>query len=154
MSSSSTRQSLLPTSPGFSPPPCFWCPTPAGPGPASPAAQTSGRPAPRLCPLRPEAGGYSRDADLKQVVLDQLLPQHDDAQLDAEFHQAAPRGTLQERVASAPTGPPSPCKGRPALGPRAELCPPCPGPWSLTAGPHLLAGSLQTRPREDAVVMV
>ena len=81
----------------------------------------------------------------KQVVLDQLLPQHDDAELDAELHQAAPRGALQERVASAPVQPrPAPCEGRLALGPRAELCPPCPGPWSLTAGPHLLAGSLQT----------
>ena len=43
--SSSTRQSLLPIFPVFSPPPCFWCPHP-GPGPASPVAQTTGRPAP------------------------------------------------------------------------------------------------------------
>lgn len=39
--------------------------------------------------------GYSRDSDLKDVVLDQLLPQHDDAELDAQLHEAAPRGALQ-----------------------------------------------------------
>lgn len=48
-------------------------------------------------PLRREAGCYSRDANLKQVVLDQLLAQHDDAELDAELHQAAPRGALWDR---------------------------------------------------------
>lgn len=40
---------------------------------------------------------HSRDADLEEIVLDQLLAQHDDAQLDAELHQAAPRGTLRDR---------------------------------------------------------
>ena len=39
---------------------------------------------------------YSRDSDLKDVVLDQLLPQHDDAELDAQLHEAAPRGALQD----------------------------------------------------------
>lgn len=46
-------------------------------------------------PRPPRAGGYSRDADLKQVVLDELLAQHDDAELDAELHEAAPRGALR-----------------------------------------------------------
>lgn len=41
-------------------------------------------------------GHYIRDSDLKDVVLDQLLPQHDDAELDAELHEAAPRSTLPE----------------------------------------------------------
>ena len=39
---------------------------------------------------------YSRDSDLKDVVLDQLLPQHDDAELDAQLHEAAPGGALQD----------------------------------------------------------
>ena len=39
---------------------------------------------------------YSRDSDLKDVVLDQLLSQHDDAELDAQLHEAAPRGALQD----------------------------------------------------------
>ena len=39
---------------------------------------------------------YSRDSDLKDVVLDELLPQHDDAELDAQLHEAAPRGALQD----------------------------------------------------------
>ena len=47
------------------------------------------------------------------------------------------RGSHQPRL-------PTPCKARLALLPRAELHPPCPGPWNLTVGPHLLAGSLQT----------
>lgn len=38
---------------------------------------------------------YIRDSDLKDVVLNQLLPQHDDAELNAELHEAAPRSTLQ-----------------------------------------------------------
>lgn len=38
---------------------------------------------------------YIRDSNLKDVVLDQLLPQHDDAELNAELHEAASRGTLQ-----------------------------------------------------------
>ena len=32
---------------------------------------------------------HSRYADLKQVVLDELLAQHGDAQLDAQLHEAA-----------------------------------------------------------------
>lgn len=32
---------------------------------------------------------YSRDADLKQVVLDELFSQHCDAELDAELHETA-----------------------------------------------------------------
>ena len=39
---------------------------------------------------------YSRYSDLKDVVLDQLLPQHDDAELDAQLHEAAPGGALQD----------------------------------------------------------
>ena len=39
---------------------------------------------------------YSRDSDLKDVVLDELLPQHDDAELDAQLHEAAPGGALQD----------------------------------------------------------
>lgn len=39
---------------------------------------------------------YSRDSNLEDVVLDQLLPQHDDAELNAQLHEAAPRGALQE----------------------------------------------------------
>lgn len=40
---------------------------------------------------------HSRDADLEEIVLDQLLAQHDDAQLDAELHEAAARSTLWDR---------------------------------------------------------
>lgn len=40
---------------------------------------------------------YIRDSDLKDVVLDQLLPQHDDAELNAELHEAAPRSTLPRK---------------------------------------------------------
>lgn len=40
---------------------------------------------------------YIRDSDLKDVVLDQLLPQHDDAELNAELHEAAPGSTLQRK---------------------------------------------------------
>lgn len=36
----------------------------------------------------------SRDADLKDVVLDQLFAQHDDAELDAELDEAASWCTL------------------------------------------------------------
>lgn len=39
---------------------------------------------------------YSRDADLKDVVLDQLLPQHDDAELNAQLNEAASWRTLRE----------------------------------------------------------
>lgn len=38
---------------------------------------------------------YIRDSNLKDVVLDQLLPQHDDTELNAELHEAAPGSTLQ-----------------------------------------------------------
>lgn len=41
-------------------------------------------------------GHYVRDANLKDIVLDQLLPQHDDAELDAQLHETASRSTLQE----------------------------------------------------------
>lgn len=37
---------------------------------------------------------YIRDSDLKDVVLNQLFPQHDDAELDAELHETASWGTL------------------------------------------------------------
>ena len=37
---------------------------------------------------------HSRYADLKQVVLDELLAQHGDAQLDAQLHKAARMSTL------------------------------------------------------------
>lgn len=40
---------------------------------------------------------YIRDSDLKDVILDQLLPQHDDAELNAELHEAASRSTLPRR---------------------------------------------------------
>lgn len=40
-------------------------------------------------------GHYVRDANLKDIVLDQLLPQHDDAELDAQLHETASRSTLQ-----------------------------------------------------------
>lgn len=40
--------------------------------------------------------GYVRDSNLKDVVLDQLLPQHDDAELNAEFHEAASWSALQD----------------------------------------------------------
>lgn len=39
---------------------------------------------------------HLRDADLKDVVLDQLFPQHDDAELNAQFDQAASWSTLRE----------------------------------------------------------
>lgn len=40
---------------------------------------------------------YVRNSNLKDVVLDQLLPQHDDAELNTELHEAAPGSTLQSR---------------------------------------------------------
>lgn len=56
----------------------------------------SSLPPPHRCvPIR--SRHHSRDADLKEIVLDQLLAQHDDAQLDAELHEAAARGTLWGR---------------------------------------------------------
>ena len=38
---------------------------------------------------------HSRYADLKQVVLDELLAEHGDAQLDTQLHEAACMGTLE-----------------------------------------------------------
>jgi len=38
---------------------------------------------------------HSRYANLKQVVLDELLAQHSDAQLDTQLHEAAGMGTLE-----------------------------------------------------------
>jgi hypothetical protein len=76
----------------------------------------------------PRSGRHSRDADLEEVVLDQLLPQHYDAQLDAELHQAAPRGAL--RTDGEPRQPPGAGRGpgldrqgegRPARGPTSVL---------------------------------
>lgn len=43
-----------------------------------------------------EAVDYLRNADLKDVVLDQLLPEHDDAELDAQLNEAAPWRALME----------------------------------------------------------
>lgn len=40
-------------------------------------------------------GRYIRDSNLEDIVLDQLLPQHDDAELDAQLHETASRSTLQ-----------------------------------------------------------
>lgn len=45
---------------------------------------------------RAPAAGDSRDADLEEVVLDELLAEHDDAELDAQLHEAAARGTLRQ----------------------------------------------------------
>lgn len=39
---------------------------------------------------------HSRYANLKQVVLNKLLAEHGDAQLDAQLHEAACMGTLEE----------------------------------------------------------
>lgn len=39
---------------------------------------------------------YLRDADLKDVVLDQLLAQHDNAELNAQLDEAASWRTLRE----------------------------------------------------------
>lgn len=39
---------------------------------------------------------YLRDANFKDVVLDQLFPQHDDAELDAQLDEAASWGTLRK----------------------------------------------------------
>ena len=40
---------------------------------------------------------HSRYANLKEVILNKLLAKHGDAQLDAQFHEAACMGTLQEK---------------------------------------------------------
>lgn len=42
----------------------------------------------------------SRYADLKQVVLDELLAEHGDAQLDAQLHEAACMGALGRQTES------------------------------------------------------
>lgn len=39
---------------------------------------------------------YLRNSNLKQVVLDELLAQHGDAQLNAQFHQTAGVSALQQ----------------------------------------------------------
>lgn len=39
---------------------------------------------------------HLRDSDLKDIVLDQLLPQHDDAELYTQLHETASRSALQE----------------------------------------------------------
>lgn len=41
---------------------------------------------------------HSRYADLKQVVLDELLAQHGDTELDAQLHEAAGVGTLERKT--------------------------------------------------------
>lgn len=79
-----------------------------------------GAPGPHLplAPLGPQAGRYSRDANLKQVVLDELLAQHNDAELDTELHQAAPRGALWDRQQVHQTPPhPSWTSGEVTLAP-------------------------------------
>lgn len=41
----------------------------------------------RACFMRStERSGNLRNADLKDVILNKLLPQHDDTELDAEFN--------------------------------------------------------------------
>lgn len=42
-----------------------------------------------------ETDHHLRDSNLKDIVLDQLLAQHDDAELDAQLHEAASRSALQ-----------------------------------------------------------
>lgn len=49
----------------------------------------------RVCSL------YSRDADLKQVVLDELFPEHRDAELNAELHEAAAVSALIKHIKTA-----------------------------------------------------
>lgn len=44
-----------------------------------------------------------RDSDLKKVVLNQLFPQHGDAQLDTQLHQAASIRTLADEHAHTAT---------------------------------------------------
>lgn len=85
-----------------------------GPGPHPLSPRPPQGPPPRAPQVPPrstwrEARRYSRDADLKQVVLDQLLAQHDDAELDAELHEAAPGGALRTESRRQPAPP------RPAL---------------------------------------
>lgn len=73
-----------------------------------------------------------------RLFLDQLLPQHDDAQLDAELHQAAPRGALQERVASSTHQPASPCKEAGPSGPGLSCVLHVPAPGA-SAGTSLVS---------------
>ena len=105
-SSSSSMGWLLSASPRLpSPSPCSWClilvQTPRHLSPTQTTLEPPRGPiGPHPLPptlLGPEATRYSRDADLKQVVLNELLAQHDDAELDTELHQAAPWGTLRDR---------------------------------------------------------
>lgn len=55
-----------------------------------------------LCDKRHETvyALHSRYANLKQVVLDELLAQHGNAQLNAELHEAACMGTLDRKGTS------------------------------------------------------
>lgn len=46
---------------------------------------------------------HLRDSNLKDIVLDQLLPQHDDAELYAQLHETASRSTLQKGDRSSQT---------------------------------------------------
>ncbi len=41
---------------------------------------------------------HSRDADLKQVVLDELFTEHGDAELNAELHETAAVGALSIHI--------------------------------------------------------
>lgn len=41
---------------------------------------------------------YSRNANLKQVILDELFAKHGDAELNAQFHQTASMGALQRET--------------------------------------------------------
>lgn len=50
---------------------------------------------------------HLRDSNLKDIVLDQLLPQHDDTELYAQLHETASRSTLQE---GEETGAVRPCR--------------------------------------------
>lgn len=52
---------------------------------------------------RQRADHHLRDSNLKDIVLDQLLPQHDDAELYAQLHETASRSTLQEGDRSSQT---------------------------------------------------
>lgn len=76
----------------------------------------------------------SRDADLEQVVLDELLAQHDDAELDAELHQAAPRGALWAESGRSDPGMLPGVTAPGNRGPREGSPPP---PWSRGHVPAL-----------------
>lgn len=49
-----------------------------------------------MCESKRKKVIFLRDSDFKDVVLDQLLPQHDDAELDAQLDEAASWRTLRE----------------------------------------------------------